>query len=215
MKHRSGAAAPRVIISCAALLLAAVANAAVSDSMGSSASVRPGDQAGAAPKQAASAAPSGMTDQDIKTEAAKISIAPHSIAVETALMNAIDQVKGLKAQIRTAQNQPTSDFILQYRMHSREIKDALNTARAHEGDLKSRAGKFPSVARTEEYRQLSPALSDVERLSQQWEKQSSAPGYWRDATKVSSDLDQLEKRLNNALDKSRSFNSRMDISSVS
>jgi len=144
-----------------------------------------------------------------------MSLAPHAIAVETALLNALDQVRGLKAQVRTAQNQPTSEFISQYKMHALELKSALKDARNHEGDLKSRAGKFPSVARTEEFRQLAPAISEAERLNQQWEKQSASTGYWRDSSRANSDLEQLERRLSNALDKSKSFSLRMDIATVS
>jgi len=156
----------------------------------------------------------GMGDKDMKNEAAKMSLAPHAIAVETSLMSALDQVKGLRAQVKTAQNQPNSEFMSQYKMHSREIKDALSQARKHESELKNRANKFPNVAQSDEYRQLSPAINDAERLSQQWEKQSASSSYWRDNNKVSQDLDQLEKRLNNALDKTKSFSSRIDVASV-
>lgn len=156
----------------------------------------------------------GMGDRDIKNDAAKMSLAPHAIAVETSLMSALDQVKGLRAQVKTAQNQPNSEFMSQYKMHTRQIKDALSSARKHESELKTRANKFPNVAQSDEYRQLSPAINDAERLSQQWEKQSASSSYWRDNNKVSQDLDQLEKRLNNALDKTKSFSSRIDVASV-
>ncbi|MBU6375110.1 MAG: hypothetical protein KGQ59_03870 [Bdellovibrionales bacterium] len=156
-----------------------------------------------------------LGEQDIKQEAVKMLVAPHAIAIETALLNAIDQLRGLQAQIRTAQNQPTSDFLAQYRVHSQEFKNALRTAGGHVGDLKSHAVKLPSVLRTEEYRKLAPAIADVERLSKQWAKQSSVSAYWRDAAKASADLEQLERRLNNALDKSKSLSLRLDIATVS
>jgi hypothetical protein len=70
------------------------------------------------------------------------------------------------------------------------------------------------VAQTEEYRQVAPAMSNVERLSEQWEKQTTSTGYWRDNTRVTADLDQLERRLSQALDKTRGLSSRIDAGTV-
>ncbi|MEN9723224.1 MAG: hypothetical protein RJB38_1210 [Pseudomonadota bacterium] len=158
--------------------------------------------------------PGGMGDSELKTEAARMSLAPHVLAMETSLMGALDQVRALKAQVKVAQNQPNSEFMTQYRAHTRDFQGALKTARSHEGDLKTRAGKFPKVAQTEEYRQVAPAMSNVERLSEQWEKQTTSTGYWRDNTRVTADLDQLERRLSQALDKTRGLSSRIDAGTV-
>jgi hypothetical protein len=226
MKLKFGAAAPLAVVTIALL---GVSNFARAEGSGSTSSSN--EQSGTVGQDTSSSSGSmgqeetttttttsrsqgGMGEKDMKNEAAKMSLAPHAIAVETSLMNALDQVKGLRAQVKTAQNQPNAEFISQYKMHSREMKDALSQARKHESDLKNRATKFPNVAQSDEYRQLSPAINDAERLSQQWEKQSASSSYWRDNNKVSQDLDQLEKRLNNALDKTKSFSSRIDVASV-
>jgi len=161
-----------------------------------------------------SASRPGMSDKDLKADAAKMSLAPHSIAVETSLLSAIDQIKGLKAQVKTAQNQPTAEFMDHYKFHTREMKDSLKNVKTHEAQLKSSASKFPNVAQSDQFRQMAPALNDVERLSSQWEKQSASQGYWRDASKVTSDLNQLERRLTTALEKTKSFNSHIDVSDI-
>jgi hypothetical protein len=234
MKFMMGAAAPLAVLSVALLGISNFAraegsgNSSSSGSSDTSSSGYGSEQSGTVGQDPSSSSGSmvqeditttsrsqgGMGDKDMKNEAAKMLLAPHAIAVETSLMSALDQVKGLRAQVKTAQNQPNSEFMMQYKRHSREIKDALNQARKHESELKSRANKFPNVAQSDEYRQLSPAINDAERLSQQWEKQSASSSYWRDNNKVSQDLDQLEKRLNNALDKTKSFSSRIDVASV-
>ena len=171
------------------------------------------EQAGSVAQEATHIGQS-VGDAEIKSEATKMTLAPHTLAVETSLMDAINQVKGLKAEVKVAQSQPTPEFVAQYKMHTRELKDALKSARTHEGQLKTKASKFPSVVQSEQFRQLDPAILDAERLSQQWEKQAGVAGYWRDNMKVTSDLDQLERRLQNALDKTKSLNSRMEVSEV-
>ncbi len=222
MKFRSGAFAPALVLCLAAqggfIPVSAVADgySAPGSNEQSGHSEEAGEtgteQSAMTPEKGAS--PGGMGEQEIKADAARMSLAPHTIAVETSLLSALDQIRGLKAQVRTAQNQPTSEFMAQYKVHTREIQDALKSARTHEGQLKERAQKFPSVAQSEPYRQVAPAISDVERLSQQWEKQTASTGYWQNNVKVSSDLDQLEKRLTNALEKTRGFSSHIDVSQV-
>ncbi len=219
MKLKIGAAAPLAVITVTLLGISNFARAEGSGTNGQSSEQAGQESSGTSGGMTEDSAitgrsQGGMGERDMKTDAAKMSLAPHAIAVETSLMSALDQVKGLRAQVKTAQNQPNSEFMSQYKMHSREIKDALSQARKHESELKSRANKFPTVTQSDEYRQLSPAINDAERLNQQWEKQSQSSSYWRDNNKVTQDLDQLEKRLNNALDKSKSFSSRIDVASV-
>lgn len=153
-------------------------------------------------------------DREIKDEAARMTLAPHTLMVETQLMSALDQVRGLKAQVRTAQSQPTQEFLEHYKEHRREINDSVKAARNHEGRLKESATRFPTIARTEQFKALNPAITELERVSKQWEQQAAARNYWMDATRVSSDLDQLEKRLMMALEKTRSLNSKLDVSEI-
>ena len=152
--------------------------------------------------------------KEIKDEAARMSLAPHSIMVETELMAALDQLRGLKAQVKTAQAQPSPEFIEHYRMHRREINDSVKSVRTHEGELKERANRFPSLAKSEQYKSLSPAIAELERMSQQWDKQAAVRAYWNDVTRVTSDLDQLERRLLTAIEKTRSLNARLDVSEI-
>jgi hypothetical protein len=152
--------------------------------------------------------------REIKDEAARLSLAPHSIMLETELMTALDQVRGLKAQVKTAQSQPNPEFVEHYREHRREIGDSVKSAKSHESEIRSRAVRFPSVATSEQYKSLSPALGELERLNQQWDKQATVRSYWNDPARVTSDLDQLERRLSTAIEKARSFNARLDVSEI-
>jgi hypothetical protein len=102
-----------------------------------------------------------------------------------------------------------------FRMHRREIADSVKSVRTHEGELKDRAARFPSVAKSEQYKALNPAINELERMNQQWDKESAGRGYWNNATKVTADLDQLEKRINTALEKARSLNSKLDVGEIS
>ena len=156
----------------------------------------------------------GMGEREIKDEAARMSLAPHTLMVETELLSALDQLRGLKAQLKTAQAQPTPEFLEHYRVHRREINDSVKSVRTHEGELKERANRFPTIARSEQYRALDPAIVELERMNQQWERQVGNRAYWSDTAKVNADIDQLEKRLMTALEKTRNLNSKLDVSEV-
>ncbi len=153
-------------------------------------------------------------EKEIKDEAARMSLAPHTLMVETQLLSALDQVRGLKAQVRTAQAQPTPEFMEHFRLHRREITDSVKSVRTHEGELKERATRFPSIARSEQYKAMNPAINELEKINQQWDKQAANRGYWNDTPKVTADLDQLEKRIMTALEKTRSLNSKLDVSEI-
>ena len=51
-------------------------------------------------------------------------------------------------------------------------------------------------------------------MNLQWDKQAANRAYWHDAPKVTSDLDQLEKRILTALEKARSLNTKLDVSEI-
>jgi len=156
----------------------------------------------------------GMGDREIKDEAARMTLAPHTLMVETQLMSALDQLRGLKAQVKTAQAQPTPEFLDHYKVHRREISDSVKSVRTHEGELRASAARFPSISKSEQYKALDPAIIELERVSQQWDKQSANRAYWTDAARVSSDLDQLEKRMMTALERTRNLNSKLDVSEI-
>jgi hypothetical protein len=152
--------------------------------------------------------------QEVKDEAARMTLAPHTLMVETELLSALDQLRGLKAQVKTAQAHPSPEFIEHYRMHRREINESVKSVRTHETELKERANRFPSVARSEQFKSLSPAVGELERMSQQWEKQAGAKNYWSDVSRVTADLEQLERRIMTALEKTRGLNARLDVSEI-
>ena len=152
--------------------------------------------------------------REIKDDAARMSLAPHSIMVETELMSALDQVRGLRAQVKTAKSQPSPDFVQHYRIHRQEIAESVRSVRSHGGEIRENASRFPSVARTEQYKSLDPAILELERLAQQWDKQAALGSYWNDYNRVSADLEQMERRLMTALEKARSLNARLEVSEI-
>lgn len=75
-------------------------------------------------------------EKEIKDEAVRISLAPHTLMVETQLLSALDQFHGIKAQMCTAQAQPTAEFMEHFRQHRPEITHVVKSVRTHEGELR-------------------------------------------------------------------------------
>lgn len=147
------------------------------------------------------------------TAAAKQKLAPHAITIQTELQSALDSVKGLKTQLQVAEA-PTRDFIDHYKLHSKDISKDMSTVATHDGHLKSEVSKFPSVAKMDEYKAIGPAIDEAQKINQSFQQKSSNVDYWKNKNEALSDLDRLENQLNNALKKTKSFSSKLDISSV-
>lgn len=139
-------------------------------------------------------------DSQVRSE-----IGPHAVTVRTELESAIGQVKGLKAQVSLSEK-PSPDQIEHFKMHSKEMNEDIKTAGVHQGVLRSRIGKYPEVARSQEYKSLNTSFTDSERSNRDWQAKTEGADYWQDSKKVMGDLDALERKLNAALDKARRFN---------
>lgn len=145
---------------------------------------------------------------------AKTTLAPHSLMIETSLMSAMSQLKGLRTQLQVAET-ATPEAIQHFKMHSKEISADLMMAKTHEKQLMSRMGKFPQIAQNEKTKTVSTNLMTVTEMDRTWKPQTQQKAYWQNKVKVMADLDLLEQRLNTALDSMKSFNSdQLKIASV-
>lgn len=144
---------------------------------------------------------------------AKTALAPHSIIIQTDLQSALDQVKGLRSQVKASPQPPTQDDLDHYKIHGRSINENLMAVRTHEGHLQSNVSRFQKVAQSDEFKNLDPAINNVERLNRDWQGKINQKNYWKNRNQVLSDLDTLERRLMAAIDKTKDFNSKdLDLS---
>jgi hypothetical protein len=167
---------------------------------------------------------SNMDDQ--MKMSARSTIAPHSILMQTALTSARDQIQGLKTQLKAMENTGTStttqgqsagisgsnDKIFQ--SHVKELRNDLSLAQNHEKELKSNLSKFPQLRNQDDYKNLSTSLQAVNDQLKGWQDKVSSKTYWQNQEQARTDLDGLEQRLNTAIDRTRSFNSSMDVNWV-
>jgi hypothetical protein len=137
---------------------------------------------------------------------AKIQMAPHSVMIHSSLASALDRVKGLRAQI-DAVPPGTPESMSHIRMYEQEINSDLNIAATHERELQSAARQYPSIAQSDQLKAQTSALNDVRAFSQSWQAKASNDSYWRNKKQSFSDLDSLEKSLNNAMNKTKDFSS--------
>jgi hypothetical protein len=166
-----------------------------------------GDTSGAAPQQGAV-----LPDKMAKpTPEAKINLAPHGVMIQTSLMSALDQVKGMKAQLDVSDT-PNKETTAHIKKHELEMKSDLRTAFTHQFELQSGIKKYPQIAQSDNFKSTDMALSDVKKASQSWMSKSSNAEYWKNKSQAKSDLDQLEKKINSAIDQTNDFNkSQLDI----
>lgn len=155
-----------------------------------------------------------MTEQNKRVVQGEL--APHSLMIETSLIRAIDEVKGLRAGLKVEEDRvPTSTFIQHYKIQGKEINNDLRTAKNHESELNATIQKHPQIAKTDDFRSAQSAIHDAMSLNSSWQAKVESPDYWRNPKAVMDDLDRIEKQLNQALDKTRNFNSsQLNVSNV-
>jgi hypothetical protein len=141
---------------------------------------------------------------------AKTAIAPPAIRIETSLKAALQEVKGLRAQLATlpATAPEAMDHI---RIYEREILEQARSVSTHQMHLQSQAKRLPQVNSTNEFRLANSALSELKSLIRQWAARANSPSYWKDRDRAFADLDSLEKRLDGAVGKLHSLSSKFEI----
>lgn len=139
--------------------------------------------------------------------AMKSELAPHVVVIESSLESAKDQLAGIRAQYELSEDQQKHP-IEQIRLHTRELRDDLKMAMDHQTRLQSGVKKYPQVAQSGEFRQVSSSLSEVNRGVQSWETKSKSTAYWNNKDQVKQDLDTFEKQLDSAISNAKSFGSK-------
>jgi hypothetical protein len=151
-------------------------------------------------------------------EMAKMELAPHAVIVESSLQSALIDVKAMRNQLKLTDGSTVTvpaNFWTSLRDLSREVNLDVKKAMEHNTQLESSARNHPSFVKSEDIRGVGAALSDVQRINSTWQSKASSEGYWKNREQARTDLDNLERRLNTAIDKARSFNSdKLDLSTI-
>ena len=132
----------------------------------------------------------------------KSEIAPHTVMIESAIMSALDQIKGIRLQLDIG----STEAINHMKLHTKEINDDLKTSLAHHKELQGAVKNFPAVANSKDYKVANTALSDVDSVNKAWQLKTTQTDYWKNQNQVKADLDMFEGRLNSALDRTKSLN---------
>lgn len=143
-------------------------------------------------------------------EKAKMDLSPHAVMIHSSLESARDQLRGLRTQADTV---PASNkqFMKHARIYNKEIGDTVKQATTHAGELQAFIKNYPDLAKSEEFKQLNTAMDDLRTTYQSWNTQASNQSYWNNKEKVVTDLEAFNKRLSSAIDKSKGFNSELNI----
>jgi hypothetical protein len=150
---------------------------------------------------------SAQTDKSQSEAQAKL--APHTLMIETSLASAMDHVRGIKGELGVTKDMKKADqtAVKAYKSLVRDMKNELNVARVHERQLTNEIRNYPDLAKSDEYRSVNPALQDLQKSLNTWESKASSPKYWQNQEQARADVDNIEKQLNDALSKVKSFSS--------
>ncbi len=195
------------------------------------------------PKQAANPAGENMDDVSNHAQQAGIvsttktttkststlrqSLGQHTIVIESSLMSALDQVKGIRAQYDLAANKEKAskeagqmaatmiDPKTSVGPHVQELDGDLKSVSTHQAMLSSGASQFVKINSSDQYGEMNTAIDQVKSTAKSWQGRAMSKSYWQNREMVMSDLESLEKQLTMAIDKTKSFNSdKLDIKAV-
>ena len=141
---------------------------------------------------------------DSNSDGSKAMLAPHTLMIRASLESAMTQVKGMKSQLDEVafeEKMSTKHF----KSYEASLKNDLSLANAHQRELKSSIRQFPGLAASEEFRNSDTSLNDMNSFAHSWATKASAASYWKNKDQAISDLNALESKLNNAINKTQSF----------
>jgi hypothetical protein len=151
---------------------------------------------------------SAFTNEKQASDDAKAKLAPDAIRLQTSLMGAVDQLKGMRAQLKTTENLPVSKAtVAPLRAFSKDVNTDVSRAVVYQNQLKSKAGSYQDVIDSDSFKSLKTAVGDTKSTVSSWESKTSDQSYWKNRDQAMSDLDSIEKQLNSTLDKAKSFSS--------
>jgi len=140
---------------------------------------------------------------------AKKMIAPQSVMLQASLMSAKTQLEGLKNQISYSETGKfDSNFLNQIKTYDRSIDSTIKDAASRESSIKATLEKnYPQIASLSNTKELESSVKDLQAYFNSWSNKAKSRGYWKDRDQASADLDSLDKRIDKALNHSRTFNS--------
>lgn len=193
-----------VALACASTALADDSSSGMSSSM--SESQQSEQQAGTMGTEQQAKQPEQAQKQ--MKDQAKMQLAPHAVTIESSLTAAREQLKGLRNGLKIAEDQAPSPAVVKHlQMISKQMTEDLEMAKVHQGELQSGVKKFPEIASSQDYRNVNMAVTEVDKLSSTFQGKTGSSEYWRNHRQVMNDLDNLERRLDKAIDETKSFSS--------
>ena len=140
---------------------------------------------------------------------AKKVIAPDSVMLQASLMSAKTQLEGLKAQLSYSETGKfDSNFMNQIKSYDRSIDSTIKDAASRENTIRATLDKsYPEIASLANAKDLESSVKDLQAYFKSWSNKAKSRGYWKDRYQASADLDSLDKRIDKALNYTRTFNS--------
>lgn len=132
-------------------------------------------------------------------------LGPHAVLMQSSLMSALDQVKGLKTQLQVDET-PSSEMIDHLKTHSDKINDGIQTAMTHNKHLQNRA-KDAGIQQEQSLKSVNESIAQLQSSQKKFSQDMKSDRFWQQKQKVSQDLDRLEQSLTAALDRTKSFSS--------
>ena len=156
-----------------------------------------------------------MSSASLKdNQQAKKTVGPQGVMIETSLMSAKAQLDGLRSQVSLAGNQTDANFINQVKSYNQVLDNRIREATNQTSNLKTTlVKKYPQVAMSDDTKNLDYSIKDLSSFFNSWNNKSTDRSYWADRDQAKADLDSLDRRLDKAIDQSKSFNAnQFDIS---
>ena len=135
---------------------------------------------------------------------ARAALGPLALAVESTLSSARQQLEGLKREADLLKNSGISDDSLLQALRT-ELGVEIKAASRRQQEMKNLAELHPGFVAKEELLGATQNVNELTAADGLWQARAGAPGYWKNVHEARKDLENLEKKLNAALESARSF----------
>jgi len=157
---------------------------------------------------------SALANQTTATTQAKDQLSPHSLMVASSLKGMLADVQGLKSQIATVSNPSSPESIQHVAIYQNDLQHELDQANTHDQELRGTIQGFPALSKSSEFKDMEASLRDLKNIEQKVLSKLTQKNYLLNKSQIIDDLDQLGKKLDVAINKFDSFNTKkLDIQS--
>jgi hypothetical protein len=142
-------------------------------------------------------------------------LAPHGIVIQSALTSAKDRIAGMNAQLVALRDVPTAqkgEAIKQYQAQAMDLKGDLAEVQTHQRMLTTSLAKYPDIQTQQPIKNLDGALQSLNELNTEWLGKAQSTTYWENTDVAKNDLAHLESSVNQALARTKTFNSTLGVS---